>query len=176
MSIIESLKKLVDPSGAREDAAERISLRELPVRENTGPPPSFACRVCGHLGPEPAFCPRCLAQTMRPAPAARSPEPVVASPEPAVASPEPSLIEVPIDGTLDLHTYAPSEVESLVPAYLAACLEAGIRDVRIVHGKGTGTLRRTVHALLARDPRVDSHRPADEGAGGWGATLVRLKG
>ena len=88
-------------------------------------------------------------------------------------APEPTAL--PIDGTLDLHTFRPADVRELVPEYLTGCLERGIFDVRIVHGKGTGALRRTVEALLQRDPRVESFRTAAEDAGGWGATLVRLK-
>jgi DNA-nicking Smr family endonuclease len=83
-------------------------------------------------------------------------------------------VELPIDGTLDLHAFRPDEVGDLVPEWLEACRARGILEVRIVHGKGTGALRRTVAALLARDPRVLSHRAADEGAGGWGATLATL--
>lgn len=82
---------------------------------------------------------------------------------------------VPIDGVLDLHTFRPGDVGELVPAWIGACAEAGLRELRIVHGKGTGALRRSVHALLARDPRVAAHRPAGEDAGGWGATLVTLR-
>jgi rubrerythrin len=67
MSIIESLKKLVDPVAAREDAAELERLRQKDGRSEAGPPPTFECRVCGYLGPQPDFCPECLAQTMRPA-------------------------------------------------------------------------------------------------------------
>ena len=58
----------------------------------------------------------------------------------------------------------------------AACQERGILDVRVIHGKGTGALRRSVEALLTRDPRVQSFRPAEAQEGSWGATGVRLKG
>jgi DNA-nicking Smr family endonuclease len=85
-------------------------------------------------------------------------------------------IEIPIDGTLDLHTFHPRDVKALVPDYLAACRERGILEVRIVHGKGTGALRRTVQAILSRLPEVDSYGQALDDAGGWGATVVRLRG
>lgn len=84
-------------------------------------------------------------------------------------------IELPIDGILDLHTFHPREVKELVPDYLAECRERGILEVRIIHGKGTGALRRTVHATLARLPEVVSFGLAMEDAGGWGATLVTLQ-
>ena len=83
--------------------------------------------------------------------------------------------ELPIDGTLDLHAFRPDEVGSLVPEWLEACRARGILEVRIVHGKGTGALRRTVAALLARSPAVLEFRSADEAGGGWGATLATLR-
>ena len=83
-------------------------------------------------------------------------------------------IELPIDGTLDLHAFRPGEVKHLVPDYLEECRARGILHVRIVHGKGTGALRRTVHSLLDRLDTVAGYRLADESAGSWGATLVDL--
>jgi len=83
------------------------------------------------------------------------------------------MLEIPIDGTLDLHTFRPSDVKLLVPDYIAACRERGILHVRIIHGKGTGALRETVHAILGRMNEVASFRLAGD-AGGWGATVVEL--
>jgi DNA-nicking Smr family endonuclease len=87
----------------------------------------------------------------------------------------PEPVRIPITGEIDLHTFRPAEVAGLVDEYLAACRERGLTSARIVHGKGTGTLRETVHAVLRRSPLVASYRLGDETAGGWGATLVRLK-
>ena len=83
-------------------------------------------------------------------------------------------VELPIDGTLDLHAFDPSEAKDLVTHYLGECRARGILEVRIIHGKGTGAMRETVHALLAALPSVRSYRLAGEDAGGWGATLVVL--
>lgn len=84
-------------------------------------------------------------------------------------------VSVPIDGTLDLHTFDPREIGDLLPEFLRACRERGILEVRIVHGKGGGVLQRSVRTLLGRLPDVVSFHTADAAAGGWGATLVRLK-
>jgi DNA-nicking Smr family endonuclease len=84
-------------------------------------------------------------------------------------------VEIPIDGTLDLHTFEPREVKDLVPNYLALCREKGILQVRIIHGKGTGALQRTVHSMLSKLPEVVSFKLAMEDGGGWGATIVLLK-
>ncbi|MBI5633119.1 MAG: Smr/MutS family protein [Nitrospirae bacterium] len=90
-----------------------------------------------------------------------------------ISGPEP--VEIPINGVLDLHTFHPREVKDLLPDYLHECRVKGILEVRIIHGKGIGALRETVHAILRRLPEVTSFRLADETAGSWGATLVLLK-
>ena len=84
-------------------------------------------------------------------------------------------VEMPIDGMLDLHTFRPEEVKDVVQVYLAECRERGILQVRIIHGKGIGTLREVVHATLQRMPEVESFRLAGEDAGGWGSTIVTLR-
>ncbi len=83
-------------------------------------------------------------------------------------------VELPVDGVLDLHMFRPAEVREAVLCHIEACRTRGIRDLRLIHGKGIGTLREQVHALLRRHPAVASFRIAGEDAGGWGATLVRL--
>jgi DNA-nicking Smr family endonuclease len=87
---------------------------------------------------------------------------------------EPEVVELPIDGTLDLHTFNPKEIKELVPDYLEECRAKGILEVRVIHGKGKGTLRRTVHATLDRLPWVVSYSLAGPRSGGWGATSVVL--
>ncbi len=84
-------------------------------------------------------------------------------------------VELPIDGVLDLHTFNPRQVRELLLDYIAACRERGIFEIRIIHGKGTGALRETVHTILGRLPGIASFRLAGEDGGGWGATLVELK-
>lgn len=84
-------------------------------------------------------------------------------------------VELPLDGILDLHLFRPRDARDAVCAYLEACREKGVLDVRIIHGKGTGSLRRSVHALLSKLDYVEGFRIADETSGGWGATWVRLR-
>jgi DNA-nicking Smr family endonuclease len=84
-------------------------------------------------------------------------------------------VELPVNGTLDLHYFSPRELSSLIPNYLQECMERGIFQVRIVHGKGTGILRGRVHSILKRLDCVESFSLAGNGAGGWGATIVKLK-
>lgn len=88
---------------------------------------------------------------------------------------EPDPIEFEITDELDLHTFRPSDVGDLVPDYIELALEKGYKRVRIIHGKGIGTLRTTVHKILERDPRVLRFEQAGGTEGGWGATIAWLK-
>ena len=83
--------------------------------------------------------------------------------------------ELPIDGTLDLHMFRPSDVKSLLYDYFAECRARNIFRVRVIHGKGTGTLRTMVHAQLRKMPGIERFYLADETSGSWGATWVHLK-
>jgi DNA-nicking Smr family endonuclease len=85
------------------------------------------------------------------------------------------IVAIPIDGVLDLHAFSPKEASSVVEEYIRACLGQSIYEIRIIHGKGKGALRKTVHALLERHPDVLDYG-LDPGPSGWGATLVCLKG
>ncbi len=83
-------------------------------------------------------------------------------------------IDLPIDGVIDLHTFRPEEAASAVDDYLRACHEKGILEVKVIHGKGRGVLRRIVHSLLSKHPLVQSFS-LDADSSGWGATVVILK-
>ena len=76
---------------------------------------------------------------------------------------------------LDLHTFVPQECAELVDEYLTTAQANGMTRVRIIHGKGTGTLRRITHAVLDRHPAVASYHLGDEITGGWGATNVMIR-
>lgn len=89
-------------------------------------------------------------------------------------SDEPEPIEFQITDELDLHTFRPSDVGELVPDYIELAVEKGYTRVRIIHGKGIGTLRETVHALLKKHPLVDRFQLADQTEGSWGATIAWL--
>jgi len=92
-------------------------------------------------------------------------------------APEPfgDPVVIPITGELDLHTFSPRELAPLLEDYLEACHAQGLTQVRIIHGKGTGQLKASVHRLLAQNPLVVDYTDADRTAGGWGATVVTLK-
>ena len=77
--------------------------------------------------------------------------------------------------TLDLHTFSPKEVASLIDEFIRQSQKSGFGLVKIIHGKGTGALRRRVQALLAGGPRVLTFYDASRKSGGWGATVVELR-
>jgi DNA-nicking Smr family endonuclease len=83
-------------------------------------------------------------------------------------------VPMEIDGVLDLHMFPPGQVKELVPDWIAECRAAGLRDLRIIHGKGIGVLRTIVHGILQDHPEVESFGHPPDG-GSWGATVVRLK-
>ena len=80
--------------------------------------------------------------------------------------------EVPVDGVLDLHAFAPRDVTAVVEEYLRAALLAGLTEVRLIHGRGTGVQRAAVHAALTRHSAVDTFWDAPESH--LGATVARL--
>lgn len=84
-------------------------------------------------------------------------------------------VPMPVTGELDLHTFQPSELKSLLGDYFTACRDRGIHRVRVIHGKGTGALREAVHAWCRTSPLVAGFRLGDETSGSWGATIVTLK-
>ena len=83
-------------------------------------------------------------------------------------------VRIPIDGNLDLHLFKPREVSDLIDDYFEECVRSGLYEVRVIHGKGSGMLKKRVHSHLAGHPRVASFQEASPDAGGWGATLVTL--
>lgn len=82
-------------------------------------------------------------------------------------------VRVPIEDSIDLHSFAPRDVVSVVDEYLHAAREAGFRDVRLIHGRGKGVQRAAVQRLLREHPLVDAHWDAPESH--LGATVVRLR-
>lgn len=82
---------------------------------------------------------------------------------------------VPLEDEIDLHGFQPKEIPDVVESYLEAALEAGILEVRLVHGKGKGVQRARVRELLAAHPQVVAFGDAPAHRGGWGAQLVELR-
>jgi len=95
--------------------------------------------------------------------------------EPAISdSPFDEPVAVPIEDSIDLHAFSPREIPSVVEEYIGQCIQAGIYEVRIIHGRGTGVQRRVVQSILAKHPSVASFKDAPAEAGGWGATTAVL--
>jgi DNA-nicking Smr family endonuclease len=83
--------------------------------------------------------------------------------------------EVPITDTLDLHPFRPAEIRDVAFEYLIAARERGLRQVRLIHGRGIGMQRENIRRLLASLDFVESFHDADGSGGGWGATVVLMK-
>ena len=86
-----------------------------------------------------------------------------------------ALVAVPIEDSIDLHTFRPSDVKALLDDYLEAAVEKGVAEVRIIHGKGSGVLRERVRSILGKHRLVLSVKDAEASGGGWGATIARLR-
>jgi DNA-nicking Smr family endonuclease len=84
-------------------------------------------------------------------------------------------VVVPIETSIDLHRFRPEEIGEVVDAYLEAAVERGLREVRLIHGRGRGVQRHRVRVHLERSPWVERFAEAPEDRGGWGATLAWLK-
>jgi DNA-nicking Smr family endonuclease len=80
--------------------------------------------------------------------------------------------EVPIEGSIDLHAFHPSEIKSVVEEYVNAAHAAGFREVRLIHGRGTGVQRGIVQAALEKHPLIASFYDAAESH--LGATVAML--
>jgi len=85
------------------------------------------------------------------------------------------VVRIPIEDWIDLHTFSPREIPSLLEDYLTGCQNKGFLEVRIIHGKGKGVQRNIVHSFLKKSPLVESFQDAPLEAGSWGATIVFLK-
>jgi len=88
---------------------------------------------------------------------------------------EPEPFVVAIEDAIDLHRFAPREVIEVVDAYLDAALEIGLREVRLIHGRGKGVQRARVQSYLDHDARVERWQEAPPDRGGWGATIAWLR-
>jgi dsDNA-specific endonuclease/ATPase MutS2 len=90
-------------------------------------------------------------------------------------NPFPEPIAIEIRDVFDLHTIAPRDVGRVVEAYLDEARRKGFRSVRIIHGKGVGVQREIVRGILSRTEFIEDWTDAPPDAGGWGATIARLK-
>ena len=82
-------------------------------------------------------------------------------------------VQVPIEAELDLHAFAPRDIPSVVQEYVDAAAAAGLREVRLIHGRGRGVQRGIVQATLERHPRVAEFW--DDTGAHLGATVARLR-
>ena len=92
------------------------------------------------------------------------------TPEPDPEDP----VRLPVEDSLDLHSFPPADIPDVVADYLEAAHRAGFREVRLIHGRGIGVQRERVRSLLGRHPLVASFHDAPPAGGGWGATVAYL--
>ena len=83
-------------------------------------------------------------------------------------------VVLPVGDVLDLHPFRPKDIPSVVEEFLEECRRSGIRQVRLIHGKGAGVQRAIIRSLLDKNPSVISFEDAPVDAGSWGATIARL--
>jgi dsDNA-specific endonuclease/ATPase MutS2 len=81
-------------------------------------------------------------------------------------------VRVPIEREIDLHAFAPRDISSVVDEYITAAADAGLEEVRLIHGRGRGVQRGIVQAVLERHPRVSEFW--DDTSAHLGATIARL--
>lgn len=84
-----------------------------------------------------------------------------------------SIVPVPIEGTLDLHAFRPQDIRDVVSDYIEAAHDAGVREIRVIHGRGIGVQRAMVHSVLGAHPLVEAFWDAPESH--LGATIARLQ-
>ncbi len=82
---------------------------------------------------------------------------------------------LPIEDSIDLHTFAPRDIPDVVESYLEAAHEEGLEEVRIIHGRGKGVQKERVRQVLEKSELIESFEEATPDRGGWGATVVTLK-
>lgn len=92
-----------------------------------------------------------------------------------MADPDEPVV-LPVEDSLDLHAFAPGDIPAVVEEYLRAAHQRRFREVRLIHGRGKGVQRALVQSLLAAHPLVARFFDAPEARGGWGATVVILRG
>lgn len=94
---------------------------------------------------------------------------------PVAAEDDEPIAVLEIEDWIDLHGFRPRDIPSVVESYLEAAAARGLREVRLIHGRGTGFQRRRVHEVLAAHPLVERFAEAPPSRGGWGATLAWLR-
>ena len=89
-------------------------------------------------------------------------------------NPFPEPVEIEITDSLDLHSFSPKDIRSVIEEYLAEAHKKGFSVVRIIHGKGVGIQREIVRKVLSETDFVESFKNASEFSGSWGATIAQL--